>query len=99
MNLQPHLESDNFQLLPLEKEDFEPLFALASNPQVWSQHPNPNRYQRAEFDNFFQGGLQSGGAFKVVRKGDRKLLGSTRFYDYNPEQKSILIGYTFYGSD
>ncbi|MHA6697676.1 GNAT family N-acetyltransferase [Chryseobacterium sp. A321] len=95
-NLQPTLDTKNYQLVPLAKSDFEALYASAKDPETWSQHPNPNRYKREVFQNFFQGALQSGGAFKVVRKKDGVVLGSTRFYDYNPLNSEILIGYTFY---
>lgn len=42
--------------------------------------------------------MESGGAFKIVEKATGDILGSTRFYDYNEEDNSIFIGYTFYGT-
>ncbi len=98
MNLQPSLYGKRYELLPLKESDFPALFAVASDPYVWSQHPNPNRYQEAVFRNFFEGALESGGAFKVRRKEDGAIVGSTRFYDYDSKSKTVLIGYTFYGA-
>ena len=68
----------------------------ASNPEIWEQHPNKNRWQKQIFKNFFEGAILSNGAFKVVDKINNKVIGSTRFYDYDETEHSILIGYTFY---
>jgi RimJ/RimL family protein N-acetyltransferase len=97
MNLQPFLENDTIQLIPLQASDFEALYHVASDPLIWEQHPNKNRYQKAIFQNFFDGALLSKGAFVIVDKETNAIIGSTRFYDWNSEEKSVLIGYTFYG--
>lgn len=97
-SIQPTLENDIVSLVPLEKHDFEELFEVASDPKVWEQHPNKERYQREVFQNFFTGAIESKGAFLVIDKNSDEVLGSTRFYDYDENDKSILIGYTFYGT-
>ena len=96
MNIQATLENENVKLVPLNPNDFEELFSVASDPKIWEQHPNKDRYQREVFENFFQGAMESGGAFKIIDKESNEIAGSTRFYDYNPEENSIFIGYTFY---
>ena len=98
MNIQPTLENENVKLVPLTQNDFEELFSVASNPLVWEQHPNKDRYKREVFENFFTGAMESGGAFKIIDKKSNEIAGSTRFYDYSPEDNSIFIGYTFYGT-
>ena len=98
MNIQPILETENVKLVPLRTDDFEQLFTVASDPLVWEQHPNKDRYKREVFENFFQGAMESGGAFKIVKQNTGEVAGSTRFYDYNAEDNSIFIGYTFYGT-
>lgn len=97
MNLQPTLEDDVVLLRPLTHADFEALYAVASDPELWSQHPNKNRYRRDVFETFFEGAMQSGGAFIIIHKGDNEVMGGTRFYDWNFNEKSVLIGYTFFG--
>ncbi len=97
INLQPVLQNDSVLLQPLQLSDFERLYKLARDPEVWSMHPNKDRYKREVFQNFFRGALESGGAFLIIDKSDNAVIGSTRFYDYDAESKSILIGYTFYG--
>jgi len=97
-SIQPILENQKYQLIPLQQGDFESLYEVASDPKVWEQHPNPDRYQREVFEGFFRGAIESEGAFKIIEKATGHVLGSTRFYNFNEEKNSIFIGYTFYGS-
>lgn len=97
LNLQPILENDKVKLLPLHETDFERLYRVASDPLIWEQHPNKNRYEREVFQNFFTGALLSKGAFIIVDKSTDEVAGSTRFYDFDETENSIFIGYTFYG--
>lgn len=96
MKLQPILESDLVYLRPLESEDFENLYAVASDPFIWEQHPNKDRYKREVFETFFRGAMLSKGAFLIFDKASEKAIGSTRFYDFDETANSIFIGYTFY---
>jgi RimJ/RimL family protein N-acetyltransferase len=93
---QPQLENEELLLQALEEKDFEALYAVASDPGIWEQHPNKERWKRDVFTTFFEGAMQSKGAFKVIEKNTGKIIGCTRFYDYREEVISVLIGYTFY---
>lgn len=98
-DLQPiFLEDDLIMLTPLEKSDFDRLFDVASNPKVWEQHPNPNRYKLEDFTNYFKGAIESKGAFLVIDSKTNETVGCSRYYDYNKDDNSILIGYTFIGT-
>ncbi|MCL9806038.1 GNAT family N-acetyltransferase [Flavobacterium amniphilum] len=100
MNLQPEtLKNDIVKLIPLRESDFEELYQCASNPEVWEQHPNKDRYKRDVFENFFKGAMESKGAFKIVEVSNGKVVGSTRFYDYDEKSNVVLIGYTFYAKE
>lgn len=96
--LQPTLENETVILQPLQESDFEKLYAVASDPKVWEQHPNKNRCERDIFRNFFEGAMSSGGAFIIIDKESGEVSGSTRFYSYDEDESSIFIGYTFYGT-
>lgn len=98
IDLQPVLENQTIQICPLDKKDFDLLYAVAADPEIWKQHPNKDRYKEEVFQNFFEGAIQSGGAFRVIDRSTGATIGSTRFYDYNPEDSSIFIGYTFYAT-
>ncbi len=98
-SIQERLQNDSVLLEPLCEADFEELYQVASDPTVWEQHPNKNRWKKDVFKTFFVGAIQSKGAFKVIEKNNGKTIGSTRFYDFDKEANSIHIGYTFYGTE
>ncbi|MBX2924352.1 MAG: GNAT family N-acetyltransferase [Chitinophagaceae bacterium] len=95
-NIQPILENGQVILYPLQENDFEALYTVAADPKIWEQHPNKDRWKREVFKTFFEGALQSKGAFKIVDKATGNVIGSTRIYDYNEQENSLFIGYTFY---
>ena len=95
MNLQPTLTHKLVLLRPLLKEDFEDLYQVASDKLLWEQHPNSDRYQKEVFQDFFDKALDSKGAFAIINQKNKNIIGSSRFYDFNPDEKSVVIGYTF----
>lgn len=97
-SIQTIAENEKYQLIPLQQGDFESLYEVASDPQVWEQHPNKDRYQRPVFEIFFKGAIESKGAFKIIDKETGDVLESTRFYNFNKDKCSIFVGYTFYGT-
>lgn len=97
-SVQPVLENEKFQLIPLQQGDFESLYEVASDPEVWEQHPNKDRYKKEVFENFFRGAIESKGAFKIIEKATGDVLGSSRYYDFDEKDNHIFIGYTFYGT-
>jgi len=94
-SIQTPLENERALLVPLVEADFDDLYAIASDKKVWEQHPNKDRWQETIFRTFFEGAMQSKGAFKIIDKETDLVAGSTRFYSYNEEDNSIQIGYTF----
>jgi len=82
-------------LKPLRAEDFQDLYAVASDPLIWAQHPASDRYKPDVFAAFFQEALGSGGALIAIDKADGRVVGSSRYYGYDPEQSEIEIGWTF----
>ena len=102
-DLQPtFLQDSSIKLIPLAETDFANLFEIASNPLVWEQHPNPNRYKLEDFSNYFKGAIESKGAFLILDVTTNETVGCSRYYDYNEEdnstEASVLIGYTFIGT-
>ncbi|ABG59707.1 GNAT family N-acetyltransferase [Cytophaga hutchinsonii] len=93
------LENNLLKLVPLAKADFDTLFEVASDPLIWEQHPTKDRYKKEVFQLFFDGALGGNTAFIIIDKATGRIIGSTRYYDYKPEQASIAIGYTFLNRD
>ena len=95
MNLQPTLKGELIELRPLRADDFESLARAAGDPLIWEQHPEPERYKREVFRKFFDGGIESKGAFVVIESKTGRVIGSSRYYDYRPDTRQITIGFTF----
>ena len=93
--LQPHLAGDLLELRPLRPEDWESLFAVASDPLIWEQHPAQDRYQEEVFREFFHEALASGGAFVVIDRKTQKIIGSSRYFGFDSSKREIEIGWTF----
>jgi RimJ/RimL family protein N-acetyltransferase len=94
-DLQPTLEGELLRLRPLRADDWPALFAAASDPLIWEQHPQPTRYQEEVFRKFFREAMESGGAFVVLDARDERVIGSSRYLGYDPERSEIEIGFTF----
>jgi RimJ/RimL family protein N-acetyltransferase len=94
-DLQPHLRGELLELRPLAPEDWDDLVAVASDPLIWEQHPEGDRYKKEVFEIFFEGALESGGAFVVIDTKTQQIIGSTRFHGYDSEKSEIEIGWTF----
>src|ERR1051325_6529212 len=93
--LQPTLKGGLVELRPLRAEDFEELYAVASDPLIWEQHPASDRYKEEVFREFFRGAWESGGAFLVSDAETGRCIGSTRYHSYDEEKSEIEIGWTF----
>ena len=90
---------EHLLLRPLREDDFDALYAAASDPLIWEQHPQRLRYQRDVFQNFFQEAVQSQGALVITDTRKEIIIGSSRYYDYHPETRDVIIGYTFLKRD
>ncbi|HEY0550669.1 MAG TPA: GNAT family N-acetyltransferase [Verrucomicrobiae bacterium] len=93
-DLQPHLVGEWLELRPLAAEDWEALFAVASDPKIWELHPVPERYQEKVFKEFFREALEGRGALVAVDRQDGKIIGSSR-YCWHGAAGELEIGWTF----
>jgi RimJ/RimL family protein N-acetyltransferase len=93
--LQPNLVGELLEVRPLRPEDWESLFAVASDPLIWEQHPAHDRYKEEVFREFFREALESGGAFVVIDRKTQKIIGSSRYFRFDPDKREIEIGWTF----
>lgn len=94
-DLQPVLRGRLLHLRPLRHDDFDALFAVASDPLIWEQHPARDRYQPQVFRAFFDEAMASGGALIATDAKDGRVIGGSRYHGYNPDEREIEIGWTF----
>jgi N-acetyltransferase len=94
-NLQPTLTGEVIELRPLRPDDFHALFQAASDPLIWEQHPERDRYKREVFQTYFDSGIESKGAFAVIDRRSGKIIGSSRYCNLKPKASEVEVGYTF----
>jgi RimJ/RimL family protein N-acetyltransferase len=83
------------ELRPLRFEHYDDLYAVASDPLIWEQHPDKNRHEEEGFQLFFREALASGGALIAIDARTQLVIGSSRFHGYNKERSEVEIGWTF----
>ena len=94
-DLQPTLTGRRLELRPLRPDDWDALSAAASDPLIWEQHPERDRYKPDVFRRYFDGAMESGGAFAVIDRRSGRIIGSTRYHAYDEAASEIEIGWTF----
>jgi RimJ/RimL family protein N-acetyltransferase len=93
--LQPTLRGALLEVRPLRADDWEALFAVASDPLIWEQHPSSDRYKEDVFREYFRGAMDSGGAFVILDAKTGRVIGSSRYHGYDERSSEIEIGWTF----
>ncbi|NND96292.1 MAG: GNAT family N-acetyltransferase [Pirellulaceae bacterium] len=94
-DLQPTLCGELLELRPLCDDDFDTLFAVASDPLIWEQHPAKNRYQESVFRSLFDESVRSGGALIAIDRESRSVIGSSRYHGYDESSSEVEIGWSF----
>ncbi|QKG54207.1 GNAT family N-acetyltransferase [Hymenobacter sp. BRD67] len=97
------LENSRARLRPLEATDFEELKAVAFTPELWE-------YTLSRADDTVslaayiaaagqarQAGLRY--PFVIIDRATGRLAGSTSYYNLDPDNQKLSIGYTWVGTD
>ena len=95
--LQPRLVGELIEVRPLAPDDWESLFAVASDPMIWEQHPAWDRYREEVFREFFREALETGSAFVVIDRKTGEIIGSSRYFGFDGSESVVEIGWTFLG--
>ena len=96
MNFKSNFENEIISLYQIKEEYFEELYSVASNPIIWEQHPENDRWKKEKFSIFLRNGYENEFGFLLIfHKDTKKIIGSTRFYSYDKIDKAIRIGFTF----
>lgn len=96
MDRQPVLEGERLLLRPLRPEDWDALYAVASDPEIWALHPAHDRWQEPVFRAYFADALAQGGAVAVIDEASGEIVGSSRWQNHESANGgSVEIGWTF----
>ena len=96
MDRQPVLDGERLYLRPLARADWDALYAVASDRELWAVHPSHNRWQEPVFREFFAEALAKGGALAIVDKSTGAVIGSSRFQGHDPAAGGeVEIGWSF----
>lgn len=97
MDRQPVLEGERLLLRPLSESDWDALYAVAADRELWAAHPSHDRWQEPVFRAFFDDALAKGGALAIVDKASGEVIGSSRFQysDRLAEEGALEIGWSF----
>ncbi|MBX9897901.1 MAG: GNAT family N-acetyltransferase [Qipengyuania sp.] len=104
MDRQPTLEDERLLLRPLRPDDWGALWTIASDRELWAVHPANDRWREPVFREFFADALAQGGALAAIEKSTGRVIGSSRFQEYEPANASghggsVEIGWTFLARD
>ena len=92
---QPTLTGERLLLRPLTPEDWDELYAVASDALIWELHPAHDRWQEPVFREYFANALKFKGAVVVADRASGAIVGSSRWQGFDPERSSVEIGWTF----
>lgn len=96
MKFKDKYENDNYLIKKLKISDFNLLYDVGKNPSIWEQHPENDRWKLEKFKNYFNNGIENEfGIYGIFDKKENRLIGSSRYYDYNKLKLSIKVGFTF----
>src|SRR3981081_2401409 len=90
-DFQPTLVGPTITIRPIAAEDWTDLFAAGADPEIWRVHPVPDRYTEAGFRKFFDSAVNSKMSFVFVDRATGRLVGSSRYYGYQPEAGEIAM--------
>src|SRR5947208_7041964 len=94
-DFQPTLVGTTVSVRPIMGADWPELFVAGSDPEVWKVHPVRDRHTEPGFRKFFDGAVDSKMGFVFVDRSTSQLIGSSRYYGYEPDRSEIEIGWTF----
>jgi RimJ/RimL family protein N-acetyltransferase len=92
---QPTLTGDRLLLRPLRAADYDGIYAAASDPLIWKQHPASDRHEPAVFKALFDESLASGGALVAIDRASGRTIGWSRYHGFDEAASEVEIGWTF----
>jgi N-acetyltransferase len=93
--MQPELADELVVLSPMQRSDWDAIFAVASDPEIWAIHPSRNRWREPVFREYFEEAMASRGAMIVRDAATGDVIGGSRYDTSNADAGEIEIGWSF----
>lgn len=94
-DFQPALDGDLLALRPARPEDFDALFAVASDREIWAIHPAHDRWQEPVFRAFLDDAFADRGGLVAIEQASGAIVGFSRYSMTRCEPDEVEIGWTF----
>ncbi len=94
----PVLDGATLRIRPIRGDEFDALYAVASDPLLWEQHPAKRRAERGVFEGWFRDALAQH-ALVIEERATQRVIGSSRYYHWNAADAEVSIGFTFIARD
>jgi N-acetyltransferase len=94
-DFQPTLADDLIALRPARPEDFEALFAVASDREIWAIHPAHDRWQAPVFRAFLDAAFADEGGLVAIERASGAVIGFSRYSMQRAGVQEVEIGWTF----
>ncbi|QIE47563.1 GNAT family N-acetyltransferase [Pseudohalocynthiibacter aestuariivivens] len=75
--------------------DYGGLHAAASDPEIWAQHPSPDRWKPEVYRPYFDSLLASRATLAMRDVAQDRIIGCSRYYTAPDMPGTISIGFTF----
>jgi N-acetyltransferase len=94
-DFQPVLTGELLTMRPYAEEDFEALYAVASDPLIWEVHPVRERSERPVFRYNIDDALSDKGGLVAVEQTTGTIVGYSRYSQTKVGEADMEIGWTF----
>jgi N-acetyltransferase len=94
-DFQPTLPGTLITMRPFDEADFEALYAVASDPEIWALHPARERYQRPVFRDYIDDAVADRGGMVAIENATGAICGYSRYSQSKVGPNDIEIGWTF----
>lgn len=98
-DLQPLLIGETVELRPTDPGDWDDMFAVAADPEIWALHPARDRWREPVFRRYFADALASGGSLTIRERASGRVIGASRYRAHPDDPTRCEIGWTFLARD